>query len=515
MKRSEIKMSTEDIITVLKKSGCLSQEVVSFRNKFVKNEPIITTRSQDIGKGDVFIAYRGTKVDSHDFIKDVQLKKPAMIIYDKDDLSLRASVCDTMMIKVRNSREAWSFLSANSMNNPQDSMSFIGVTGTNGKTSTSWMLRSMLNLQNIPNICIGTLGIYINNEKIDTPHTTPDPPVLFSILREGLKRGVTIVVMEISSHSIVQKKISPIQFQSISWTSFSRDHLDFHGSMKNYWQAKWSVFSSNLSINGSAILNADLSPFPPIDDLPQKTLVYKVPGQSSRPAKPFATLQALESNVKGTKVKIEIDHKPFVGNIPFWGKHNLENFLNAFLLFKFGLGFDHQPHSWKALEQVPGRLQLVKLKNHTKTPSVFIDYAHTPDALENSLCALRPYCKGKLLVLFGCGGNRDNGKRPEMGKIAELYADYIVLSSDNPRFECSEKIIQDIKQGMSQDSKVFIEKDRKKALEKVIEHGQAEDFILVAGKGHENYQVIGETSLSFDDYKISHNLLKKREEISP
>ena len=515
-KKTEILISPKQAFQVIKSVPSLAKNFqVLNDSKLTSNAAKIKTNSQDVSEGDIFIAYRGNRTDSHIFISEVISKNPSMIIVENP--RYLETKTNTPIICVTNSRETWSYLCAHSFGNPQDDLFFLGVTGTNGKTSSIWILRQLFLAENIPCLSIGTLGIYLGNEEFQHSHTTPDPPVFFKYLDLARAKDIKIVIMEVSSHSIVQKKLSPIKFHGLSWTSFSRDHLDFHKSMENYWEAKWSIFRNQIKPGGKAFLNNKINPSPPIDLIPADVMFYEFrTPKTTMINSPSATIDTEISHTEGTQINIQIPNtKGLRGKIPYWGQFNLENFLNACLLFLHATNRLPQVTSFHKLQHVPGRLQRVGFDQQRKTPTVIIDYAHTPDALEKALKALRPYCKGQLYVVFGCGGERDKGKRPKMAAVAEKLSDFIFLTSDNPRGEDPLSILKDIELGFSTKHAVMIEINRRIAIEMALRKARVDDFLLIAGKGHEAYQMIGTSKFDFDDYKISQSILKTLEESAP
>ncbi len=480
---------------------------------------VIQTDSRKIAPGDIFLAYRGVTSNGHDHIKGALVIGASLLILEDD--SRVPAECDCPWIKVPSGRSAWAHLCAAAFDNPQDKLSFFGITGTNGKTSTVWMIRSLLAKLNRPCVAIGTVGAYIGERLIPTTHTTPDPPELYAILQTAVSAGVTTCAMEVSSHAICQEKLSPIKFEGAAFTSFSRDHLDFHHSMEEYLEAKLELFDKLTSKTGLKLFCSSLDPaiLERARELGGKLYTSERTGKSesvsTKGLEASLLVQTQNTNQTLSGSLIEIHSKqifpeeggasgPRTALLPYLGNHSVENFCAALALCESITSEPISPEIIEALPQIPGRLERIV---HPKGPCVVVDYAHTPDALEKSLGALRPLCQGKLWVVFGCGGDRDQGKRPLMGAIAEEHADCIVLTSDNPRSEPPEAIIEEISKGLTSPSCAIRTEDRRTAITSTILAASSDDTILIAGKGHEDYQIIGDEVLALDDRKIAKEVL--------
>ncbi|MFK7823782.1 MAG: UDP-N-acetylmuramoyl-L-alanyl-D-glutamate--2,6-diaminopimelate ligase [Oligoflexales bacterium] len=491
----------------LKQQDCVNAQGLFPWESGLQGKGRIISDSRQIKAGDIFIAYEGLRTDSHEYIPEVLNKKPGLIIAEKPS-SLEEESQKAPILLVNNSRKAWSYLCALACGNPQNELTNIAITGTNGKTSSLWMLKSLFESHNIPYATIGTLGIYLNGDQFRTSHTTPDPPILYLSLKLALEKGVKILAMEASSHAIAQEKLAPIRFNCIAWTSFSQDHLDFHKTMDAYWKVKWSLFLKSLAPGGRAIINTSISPIPPYEKLACQDIVTYGLGKST--LKPLMAVSQIATGNGGSDVYLSYKGSEFHYQIPYWGSHNVENFLCALGVYEKAVGKMPSPRKTIDLSGVPGRLQKVPSKK-LNAPCVLIDYAHTPDALEKTIETIKPYCSGMVYVVFGCGGERDRNKRKKMGLIAETLADKVVLTSDNPRNEPAEKILKDIQRGFLKSQPVMIE-DRKSAIAWSIEYAKKDDFILVAGKGHENYQIIGSKVFEFDDFQVAKAILDSEEE---
>lgn len=415
------------------------------------------------------------------------------------------SGCSIPHVVVRSGRAAWAFLAAHAFGEPQDEMTALAVTGTNGKTSTVWMVGELLRGAGLPCLTIGTLGADFGSGPEATGHTTPDPDLLYGLLREALKRGIKHVAMEASSHAVVQEKLLPMRFSATAFTSFSRDHLDFHGTLADYFAAKERIFTQLCKADARRVLWEGL---PQAKDIARHggDVWYYGQGATRFGAKYLAIKQAIES-FEGTELSYEASDGSGTLRIPYFGKHAVENFCAAYLLATTQVA-KLPPSALAGLRHVPGRLQRVSTR--PDEPQVIVDYAHTPDALEKTLEVLRPLCKGRLVVVFGCGGDRDRGKRPLMGQAAERLADAVYVSSDNPRSEDPAAIIAEIIGGLSAPAAARAIPDRRAAIGQAIGDAQPDDTVLIAGKGHETYQIVGKTTLPFDDRDVARAALALR-----
>lgn len=467
----------------------------------------IITDSRSIGENDCFLALRGQATDGHIFVPEAVARNVRFLILESDESI--PTECKTPFILVKNSRAAWSHLAARAFKNPELDLEIIAVTGTNGKTSTVWMIGEILRRAGVNCLTIGTLGADFGNEVLPTQHTTPDPDILFMLLNEARSRGYQFVAMEASSHAIVQQKLSPIRFCAAAFTSFSRDHLDFHNTLEEYLHAKLSLFSDYCKPNARKIFSSEL--------LSQANLLRNTDdlwfyGQdSSKSGRNFLEIVDVKESRTKTALTFRLGKSSKTIEIPYFGRHCIENFCAAYLLVD-SLQLNNSENNFLSLRQVPGRLQ--QISNDPRDPQVIVDYAHTPDALQKTLEVLRPLCFGNLIVIFGCGGDRDRGKRPIMGKVAENHADVVCITSDNPRTEDPSAIMNDILAGLSQSKKASLIQDRKSAINRMIQKAAINDTILIAGKGHENYQIIGNTKFPFDDCLVASEALLLRHKIN-
>ena len=372
----------------------------------------------------------------------------------------------------------------------------VAVTGTNGKTTTVNILRALLDLPMAPAASIGTLGVLIGAHGVVLPGglglTTPGPDELQRVLRELVDAGVRSVAMEVSSHALDQARVHGIAFDAAVFTNITRDHLDYHGTMEEYFAAK-SRLMSYLKPSGVAVVNADQ---PEWLDLPAapRLMTYGIRNGDVR-------AEDIAFDATGSSWTLYAANESAPVRLPLVGDFNVINALAAAAAaLASGIPVHAVAYSLSAVPQVPGRLELI-----AASPPVIRDYAHTPDALVRALAALRPFVTGRLILVFGAGGDRDPGKRPIMGAAAEAGADHVIVTSDNPRTEDPDAIIDDIERGMS--SRHDRLTDRRQAIARAIAVAQPGDTILLAGKGHETYQVVGTEKRPFDERQIVSDIL--------
>ena len=490
------------ILDTLKVAGLVlstSRDLVNFLEAKIFSDVVVDSRK--VQKDGIFLAYHGVSADGHDHLASAIAHGAALLIIESTKkLPVNSK---TPWIMVNNGRGAWSYLCALFNGNPQQSLRFFGVTGTNGKTSTIWMLKEMLAKEGLSSLSVGTLGSFLGNEPIASMHTTPDPNELYQLFARAVATGIKVVLMEVSSHSLAQSKVLPIRFEGAGFSSFSRDHLDYHKDMDSYFDTKMLLFRQQLANDHLCAVAASIEKSADIAKFSGANSLY---GFES-PKNPGTTVKITHSDSDYTHIEISKNNEIYAGKVPYFGSIGIENFVCAFLLASKCLGHFPDPKLWPLLTQVPGRLQ--RLPAVDSKPSVVIDYAHTPDALEKILAVLRPITIGKIIVVFGCGGNRDQGKRPLMGAIAEKFADLIILTSDNPRDENPEAIMAQIAVGLKNSDAAMTEIDRKKAIQKAIAMAHCDDCVLIAGKGHEAYQIVSGVSYPFDDHAIARAILKQ------
>lgn len=459
----------------------------------------ITTSSDEVCPGALFVAIPGTKADGHQFLADVFRRGATAAVVSK-----LASDIPGVQLQVSDSRRALSQLAASWYGHPSRELKTVGITGTNGKTTTNWLLFHLLNSLGVPTLRVGTLGIAFPGRVIqDESLTTPDALTLHATLAAGLREGIRGVVMEVSSHALDQLRVEDVAFDVGVFTNLTRDHLDYHGTEQHYFSAKRRLFQLVGALHKCrvAVVNAD-DPHGAVlrselKDLGLRDLSF---GRNAGAIR----LRRFQQEPPRSRLQLFFEGQAYEIHSHFIGEHNAENLAAAFGA-AVGLGFSPAEVAERlgGCPQVPGRLQLVGGEQR----SVYVDYAHTPDALERVLLALRSVARGKLWVVFGCGGDRDRGKRPIMGAIAQRLADHVVVTSDNPRTEDPQGIIQEILGGAT--APTFVEPDRKRAIGRVLEEAGDADIVLIAGKGHENYQIIGSVKHPFSDVEEVERVLHR------
>ncbi|MFA6571000.1 MAG: UDP-N-acetylmuramoyl-L-alanyl-D-glutamate--2,6-diaminopimelate ligase [Bacteroidota bacterium] len=449
----------------------------------------------------VFVALRGTLTDGHKYIHDVIAKGCSVIVLD-DEKYIDREIKSVIYILVENSRTALAKLSHNWYENPSEGMKIIGITGTNGKTTITYLLKSIFESAGIKTGIIGTTGIFYGNEIITATHTTPESLELCKYLAKMKDAGVQTVLMEVSSHALSQHRVDCIQFSAAIFTNLTLDHLDYHSSMKDYAKAKKRLFDM-LSKDGIALVtdNSEYSALM-LKDTKCKTKLYIGRKNTSDI---IIAHEELNLNFSSFELHSKLFRTPIKINTPLPGRFNIDNVsFSASLCLLLGIDKKNIKLALGSAPGAPGRMQKVTLKNEAVA---IVDYAHTPDALEKVLLTCREILQqsvpksGKLFCVFGCGGDRDKSKRPLMGKIAATIADFVIITDDNPRTEDAEKIIEQIYHGVFKKDKqktVIISK-REEAIKYAVNNSKEGDIILVAGKGHETYQIIGTQKIHFDD----------------
>lgn len=483
-----MRFALANVTSALDAAGLL----VAVRGTLPETVEGIADDSRRVIPDSLFVAVRGAALDGHDYLHAAEKKGAiAALVEDENRTTLPRIV-------VREGRRAAAVAASTAYGNPSRKLRIIGITGTNGKSTTAGILRHLLDDAAARSASIGTLGVLLGTEGEVVPGgtelTTPGPVELQRVLRVLVDRGARWVAMEVSSHSLDQKRIDGLEFDAAVFTNFTRDHLDYHRTMENYFTAK-SALMGYLKPNGYAAVNADDAAWKALPDTRKKILF----GRSGR-AEVRAT--DVEFSPGGSRWKVHYQNESYDVSLPLIGDVNVHNALGAIAVgVTLGTPLTSLASRLSDLPQVPGRLEVI-----SASPTVLRDYAHTPDALGRALGAIRPFVKGKLILVFGCGGDRDRGKRPEMGAAAEEGADIAIVTSDNPRTENPERILDDIEKGMKNGRHERIE-SRRKAIARALRLSEPGDVVLLAGKGHETYQIRGDTKLPFDEKEIVRELL--------
>jgi UDP-N-acetylmuramyl-tripeptide synthetase len=455
--------------------------------------------SRAVGPDDVFVAIPGTTVDGRRFVPE--LNCAAVITEGPVEAQTGVTV-----FTVADARLALAQAAAALHGDPARSLPVIGITGTNGKTTTALMLEAIVTASGHTAGIIGTTGHRIAGRPIAATHTTPEAPVLQGLLAAARDAHCALVAMEVSSIGLTLRRADAIPFQVAAFTSFSQDHLDFHGTMGAYLDAKLRLLTELLDEGGTAVLH---------DQLPARVLNAAL-GDRRRwlvGTTPQADLRLLSAahTVQGAQARIAWQGEEHALRLPIVGAHNVEN---ALVAIGCALALDVPMPAILAglagLSPIPGRLERVDTSpgDSGSAFNVFVDFAHTPDALTQVLATLAPLCSGRLIVVFGCGGDRDAGKRPLMGAAAEAGASLVVLTSDNPRSEDPLVILDQIRAGMT--SAPHVEPDREAAIRWALDQAAPGDLVLIAGKGHEATQTIGDEKRPFHDPTVAARLLAER-----
>ncbi len=492
----------------------------------------ITDDSRLVVRGGGFVAVRGHAADGSRFVR-AAIDAGATLVFAEDATTVLPAAESVPVVAVRDARKAAAVLAATFYGRPADDLRLIGVTGTNGKTTTVHLVRALLSSTGVLCASIGTLGVLVgaHGEAVDGGQglTTPGPVEMQRVLRDLVDRGVRAVAIEVSSHALDQSRVTGLAFDVAVFTSFSRDHLDYHGTMAAYFAAKAKLISM-LKPDGVAVVNGAEPAWGALPEAPRTLSFITDLGDSPDAA---TTLARSSATVRAESVRFDATGSQFTlrardsssgglraeTRIPLLGDFNVTNATGAVAAaWALGGSLTALAAALPGLPQVPGRLERL-----LEYPTVLRDYAHTPDALDRALRAVRPFActpEGKpsrVIALFGCGGDRDRGKRPEMGAIAQQHADVVILTSDNPRTEDPERILDEIEAGMDAGSDsaastasndvavrtphVRIE-GRREAIAHALRIAEPHDVVLLAGKGHETYQIRGTEKLHFDEAEI-------------
>ncbi len=469
----------------------------------------LTFNSKEVQANDVFIAVRGEKADGHDFLNEVCLKDVAGVVVESEN-KIPKDFNGSVLV-VPDSRQALGPLAARFYGNPAASLYCVGITGTNGKTSTSYFVEHILNQFGQKTGVIGTINHHIDDKVWPSDLTTPDAITLQKRLREFVAFGGKALAMEVSSHALEQKRVVGIPFDCVVFTNFSREHLDYHLTLESYFAAKERLFSEVpaefVDKKVIAVLNAN-------DSAVAKTqLAANVHAVTFGENKSDYQFQILEMNYSKTRIRLVTSRGSVEIEIPLPGRHNVYNAVSALAVgVAAGASIETVTRALTTFSGVPGRLERVE---NAHDRHVFVDYAHKPEALRevlNLLVHVRKtgHLKSKIITVFGCGGDRDKGKRPIMGQIACELSDQVLITSDNPRSEGPQEIIDQILAGIEPaelSSKVKVEADRRKAIQLAIDLSSPGDVVLIAGKGHEDYQILNSKKVDFSDVDVARSSL--------
>lgn len=468
--------------------------------------------SRQAGPGSVFVALRGVNVDGASFARDA-IARGAMAVVSEAPAPSGATAS---WVQVADARLALAALAAAFYGHPSQELTLVGITGTNGKTTTSYLLASIFEAAGVRCGRIGTVGYRIGNREIAAARTTPEPPELQHMLRDMVSDGCGACVMEVSSHALALRRADCLHFAAGIFTNLTRDHLDFHRDMEEYFRAKRRL-AALLPDTGLAVTNLDDRRGQEFAASSRRIVTYAIDAPADvRPGPLASSLDGLAFDVRTPRGTLHL-------RSPLVGRPNAYNILAAAAAaMALDLPFSAIENGIRQLSNVPGRFQVVS--DPGDDVRVVVDYAHTDDALKNLLETARPLAAGRLITVFGCGGDRDRSKRPLMGAVAARLSDLVIVTSDNPRSEDPDQIIDEVKRGIvmpadrtppnasraPKSTAHLAISDRKAAIERAVHDARRGDLVLIAGKGHEKYQVIGDRTLPFDDVEVARAALARR-----
>ena len=501
------------------KLSILLEDIYKIPAEFDRDISDLILDSRSVKAGDLFFAYKGVHFDGREYIDDAIAKGAVAVLVESDSTdvtlygwaSLRSaqptSLQNIPIIPVKKLNFKLSAIAAKFFGNPAKSLRIIGITGTNGKTSCSHFIAATLHQLNITCGVIGTLGSGLYGNIQQGGLTTPDAITLQALFAKFVAQGATVVAMEVSSHSIDQGRVEGIPFEVAVFTNLTRDHLDYHGDMETYGAVKKRLFENNSP--RYSVINADdafgrqmIQGF-----LPAKNIYAYTVDSAKKINAPTIAASKIELDISGIHALVTTPWGQGQLDASLIGQFNLSNLLAVLTtLCLLDIPLPQALKSFSELHAVHGRMQAIGSEDQ---PLVVVDYSHTPDALEKALIALRAHCQRELYCVFGCGGERDRGKRPMMAKIAEQYADHVIVTDDNPRHENSDQIMADIATGFQQPAKVIMQHNRSKAIQDVIQCAVRGDCILVAGRGGEIYQYVGDEKIPFDDVEVVKKFLSQ------
>ena len=453
--------------------------------------------SRKIDQGDLFVAIPGFKEDGHKYISSALGKGAIGVVAQRDD-DYEAKV----KIIVPDTREALALLSCKFFDSPSEKLKVVGITGTNGKTTITYLVKSILEKDGKKTGLVGTIAYFIGEEKLFATNTTPESLDLQQMFFQMLEKGTDSVVMEVSSHALTLKRVVGVDFDVAVFTNLNREHLDFHHTFSAYKKSKGLLFEM-LSDRSYAVINIDDSNWRYFSDRAKSNrLTYSLHDEG---ADFYA--ESISGDLEGSQIDLVTPIGRVKINLKLLGESNIYNALaSAAVGVALKANLETIKSGLESVEGIPGRMEKIQAGQDF---NILIDYAHTPYALEGLLKTVRRQTEGDLFVLFGCGGDRDQGKRPQMGKVASLLADRVFLTEDNPRSEDPEKIISQIMQGIKNKEKVEIIIDRKEGIRKVLSMAKNGDSLVLAGKGHEEYQIKKEKKNHFSDKETVLELLRQ------
>ena len=445
---------------------------------------MLKVNSKKIEKGDTFIAIKSAMRDGHDYIEDAIDHGAACVIAEKGEYSVKTII-------VRDTRKYLADYLKELYQDKLDGVKLIGITGTNGKTTSCYFIYQLLNSLGIKTAYIGTIGFYLNGKCTPLKNTTPDLYDLYEMMVKAADEGARVIVMEVSSQALDMRRVDGIRFDVACFTNLTEDHLDYHKTMAEYKEAKQKLFSN---VKGYTIINMDARDSKDFIFDKNKNVLFGVKDYEYKICNIRLDVDKTIFKVKNGDIVREVV-------LPVPGIYNIHNYMNAYIICdKMELNMDLVVQDTLKLKSPKGRYELIKGK-------VIVDYAHTPDAVKNIIKSVLQYSKGRIITLIGCGGDRDKKKRTMIGKIVTTYSDYVYFTNDNPRTEEPLDIINDITKRLEKDNyEVILE--REEAIKKAIGGLKGDDILLVLGKGHENYQIIGKEKFPFNDTEVVKKYLR-------
>lgn len=487
------------------------------------HDPVIRGISYDsrkVAPGDLFVALVGSTSDGHDFLeRAIELGAVALLVETVPQL---AQPSDVVVVCVPDTRRALAPIATRFYGEPAKEIALIGITGTNGKTSTSYLVESILGRARKRTGLIGTVEVRFAGTAQPAVNTTPESLDLQNTLRNMRTQNVDHVVMEVSSHGLELGRVHGCEFAVVAVTNLTQDHLDFHGNMESYLASKLLLFREHLNTGGCAVVNLDDPSAQQFIDAAKARGARVITVTRDAGTIADVRLVSAEITLSGSRVRIEMPNGMIDLDVPLVGDFNLENLLVACgICVALEIAPEAIAEGVSACPQVPGRMEVVSI-DAPDTPTVIVDYAHTPDAVEKLLAAVRPLSSGRLIAVFGCGGDRDRKKRPLMAEAVAHSADLAIATSDNPRTEDPDAILADVEAGLTGLQRVEVDAldksdrayavvpDRREAIAHAIAIARKEDAVVVAGKGHEDYQIVGTTKLPFDDRQEARRALRLR-----
>ena len=461
----------------------------------------ITYDSRSVKQGDLFVAIKGEKSDGARFIPQA-MDKGAVAVAAETTLEPAPG---TVSIQVGDARQFLAEISRVFFKDPSEQLSLVAITGTNGKTTTSYLMDSIYRYAGLQSCLIGTIGMKIGDQSFHSEHTTPESSDLIKFLRQAVSEKCTHGVLEVSSHSLSLKRVYGIRFRVGVFMNLTRDHLDFHKDMESYFQAKQILFSPE---NGNRVESAVINTDDPYGKRLADTVRCK-PVTFGFNQEAFIHVIDYQSRVDGTDLRVHTPAGDIRYGLKLIGRPNIYNVMAATgAALSLGIPLNTIQQGIEALAGIPGRVERV---DEGQEFTVVVDYAHSPDALENLLNTVALLPHAKVITVFGCGGDRDKTKRPIMGEIAAKRSDFVFATSDNPRSEDPLEILREIEGGMRNGIAPYvIQPDRRKAIEAALAAANKGDVVVIAGKGHEDYQILGKTTIHFDDREVARELIRKR-----